>query len=126
MNDKVRGEMDTLRPADLSEQEQGVWLASFNAIRLADLSKGELLGAEVVAMQATAQALLSAHCEPSPSSAVSADNNVITLTCSNPNSDTNEFLTGKRTAFPLWDFSVTSITAPNGVHEKLVFKRRAG
>jgi hypothetical protein len=125
MNNKVKAEMDTLKPAGLSEQEQGVWLASFSSIRLADLSRGEPLGSEVVVMEATAQAILSAHCDPISSMVVSADNKIVTLVCSNPNSNTQNFLNDKRAVFPLWDFSVTSIEAPNGVHEKVVFQRRA-
>ena len=124
INDDIRAEMDSLRPAQLSEQEESVWLASFNAMRLADFSNGEILGAEVVAMQATAQAILSAHCDPVSSLVTSDDNKVVTVVCSNPRSDTNEFLASKTAAFPLWGFSVTSNSSPNGIHEKIVFKRR--
>ena len=61
-NNYIGEEIDALMPAKgLFDGEQAIWSASFNALRLVDITTSAPFGAKVVAMLATVRTIFTGH-----------------------------------------------------------------
>jgi hypothetical protein len=122
-NEIIKKEMDTLIPANLTEDERGVWRMCFNALRLADFASSHPSGGEIIAMFATIQTLFAGHCTSMSGPVLDAEKKIIVLTCSNPNTDTGALLEKRKDLFPSWTFIVNAHSVPGqeGIYEKIDF-----
>ena|SRR5579872_6058291 len=121
-NEIIGGELESLIPASLSNEERSIWRMCFNALRSADLATHTPLGKEMVATLATIQTIFAGHCSSMSGPTLDATNRIIVLTCSNPNTDTRALLREKKSLIPSWSFAVNSHEGPlGGSYDKIDF-----
>lgn len=124
-NKIIEKELQDLIPADLSEDERGIWRMCFNALRLADFATSVPLGGEMVSTLATIQTIFAGHCSSMSGPTLDAENKIIVITCSNPNTNTEALLNSKSSLLPSWTFVVNSHEGPlGGMYDKIDFVRK--
>jgi len=124
-NDFIGHEIDALMPVGgLSDGEQDIWRTSFNALRLVDVATVAPFGGKVIAMLATIQTIFTGHSASMSGPLFDDQNDVIILTCSKPNSDTELLLKKRKSLFPSWNFSVHHHSIDERSFDRVRFVRR--